>query len=59
MYGSQMGGIFGYSNFVGGYAGGQAECVRVPYASQNLLRLPRIVPDEKVPSPFPRPRDQS
>ena len=59
MYGSQTGGIIGYSYFVGGYAGGQAEYVRVPYASQNLLRLPSEVPDEKGPSPFPRPRDQS
>jgi len=47
MYGSQTAGIFGYSHFVGGYAGGQAEYVRVPYAAQNLLRLPSEVPDEK------------
>lgn len=47
MYGSQMGGIFGYSHFVGGYAGGQAEFVRVPLAENNLLKLPDSVPDEK------------
>ncbi|WZH50232.1 hypothetical protein QYS62_011476 [Fusarium acuminatum] len=47
LYGSRMGGIFGYSHFTGGYAGGQAEFVRVPLADNNLLRLPHSVPDEK------------
>jgi threonine dehydrogenase-like Zn-dependent dehydrogenase len=32
---------------VGGYAGGQAEFVRVPFGEQNLLKLPDSVPDEK------------
>lgn len=40
-------GIFGYSHFTGGFAGGQAEYVRVPYADHCLLRLPDDVPDEK------------
>jgi threonine dehydrogenase-like Zn-dependent dehydrogenase len=46
-YGSRMGGIFGYSHFTGGYAGGQAEFVRVPLGEQNLLKVPHSVPDEK------------
>jgi len=47
MYGGQLSGIFGYSHFVGGYAGGQAEYVRVPLADNNLLKIPDSVPDEK------------
>lgn len=39
--------MFGYSHFTGGFAGGQAEYVRVPFGDQNLLRLPDDVPDEK------------
>eukprot|EP01012_Entosiphon_sulcatum_P026790 TRINITY_DN3228_c1_g2_i1.p1 TRINITY_DN3228_c1_g2~~TRINITY_DN3228_c1_g2_i1.p1 ORF type:complete len:391 (-),score=49.30 TRINITY_DN3228_c1_g2_i1:93-1265(-) len=33
-------GIFGYSHLMGGYAGGQAQFVRVPYADVNLLPVP-------------------
>lgn len=40
-------GMFGYSHFTGGFAGGQAEYVRVPYGDVNLLKLPDDVPDEK------------
>jgi threonine dehydrogenase-like Zn-dependent dehydrogenase len=40
-------GVFGYSHLVGGFAGGQAEYVRVPYGDVNLLKLPDDVPDEK------------
>jgi threonine dehydrogenase-like Zn-dependent dehydrogenase len=47
LYGSRMGGIFGYSHFTGGYAGGQAEYVRIPLAENNLLKLPHSIPDEK------------
>jgi threonine dehydrogenase-like Zn-dependent dehydrogenase len=39
--------MFGYSHFTGGFAGGQAEYVRVPYGDVNLLKLPPSVPDEK------------
>ena len=39
--------MFGYSHFTGGFAGGQAEYVRVPYGDVNLLKLPSDVPDEK------------
>ncbi|RAK80417.1 zinc-dependent alcohol dehydrogenase [Aspergillus fijiensis CBS 313.89] len=47
MYGKRTAGMFGYSHFTGGFAGGQAEYVRVPYGDQNLLALPDDVPDEK------------
>lgn len=38
--------MFGYSHFTGGFAGGQAEFVRVPLGDVNLLPLPDDVPDE-------------
>jgi threonine dehydrogenase-like Zn-dependent dehydrogenase len=41
-----LGGLFGYSHLTGGYSGGQAEFVRVPYADINCLILPADVPDE-------------
>ena len=47
MYGGRTAGIFGYSHFTGGFAGGQAEYVRVPYGDVNLLKLPDSVPDEQ------------
>jgi threonine dehydrogenase-like Zn-dependent dehydrogenase len=39
---------FGYSHLFGGYAGGQAEYVRVPYADVNHVTIPEGIPDEKV-----------
>ena len=39
--------MFGYSHFTGGFAGGQAEYVRVPNGDVNLLKIPNDVPDEK------------
>lgn len=48
MYGGQTAGLFGFSHFVGGFAGGQAEYVRVPLADVNLLEIPDDVPDEKA-----------
>jgi threonine dehydrogenase-like Zn-dependent dehydrogenase len=47
MYGGRTAGMFGYSHFTGGFAGGQAEYVRVPFGDVNLLKLPEDVPDEK------------
>lgn len=47
MLGGRTAGMFGYSHFTGGFAGGQAEYVRVPYGDTNLLKLPDDVPDEK------------
>ena len=47
MYGGRTAGMLGYSHFTGGFAGGQAEYVRVAYGDVNLLKLPDDVPDEK------------
>ena len=47
MYGGRTAGMFGYSHFTGGFAGGQAEYVRVPLGDVNLLGIPDDVPDEK------------
>lgn len=47
MYGGRTAGMFGYSHFTGGFAGGQSEYTRVPYGDVNLLPLPDNVPDEK------------
>ncbi|HEX5057787.1 MAG TPA: zinc-dependent alcohol dehydrogenase [Kofleriaceae bacterium] len=41
-------GAFGYSHLTGGFSGGQAEYVRVPYADFGPLKVPRHLPDEKV-----------
>jgi len=48
MYGGRTAGIFGYSHLTGGFAGGQAEYVRVPFGDVNLLAIPDDVPDEKA-----------
>ncbi|KAM7205437.1 S-glutathione dehydrogenase [Naviculisporaceae sp. PSN 640] len=48
MYGGRTAGIFGYSHLTGGFAGGQAEYVRVPLGDVNLLEIPDDVPDEKA-----------
>lgn len=48
MYGGRTAGMLGYSHFTGGYAGGQAEYVRVAYGDVNLLKIPDAVPDEKA-----------
>jgi len=41
-------GIFGYSHMLGGYAGGQAEYARVPFADVNPLKVPDGLSDEQV-----------
>jgi len=48
LYGKPFAGIFGYSHFAGGFAGGQAEFVRCPFGDTNLLKIPDSVPDEKA-----------
>jgi len=48
MYGTGTAAMFGYSHFTGGFAGGQAEYVRIPLADVNLLEIPDNVPDEKA-----------
>lgn len=47
LYGGRTAGIFGYSHLTGGFAGGQAEYVRVPLGDVNLLEIPDDIPDEK------------
>src|SRR5438094_296737 len=41
-------GIYGYSHLLGGYAGGQAEYVRVPYADVGPLKVPQELRDEQA-----------
>ncbi|MEH2160921.1 MAG: zinc-dependent alcohol dehydrogenase [Nostoc sp.] len=41
-------GLFGYSHLFGGYAGGQAEYVRVPFADVGLFKIPDGLTDEQV-----------
>jgi len=48
LYGQRTSGLFGYSHLTGGFAGGQAEYVRVPFADVNLLPVPDNLPDWKV-----------
>jgi len=48
MYGYSGAGLFGYSHLYGGYAGGQAEYARVPFADVGPLKIPDGVPDEQV-----------
>lgn len=48
MYGGRTAGMFGYSHFTGGFAGGQSEYTRVPFGDVNLLPIPDDVPDEKA-----------
>ncbi len=47
-YGSGPAGLFGYSHMLGGYAGGQAEYVRVPYADFGPIKVPESLTDEQV-----------
>jgi threonine dehydrogenase-like Zn-dependent dehydrogenase len=48
MWGHSPAGIYGYSHMLGGYAGGQAEFVRVPFADVGPIKIPDGIPDEKV-----------
>lgn len=48
LYGSSASGLFGYSHLYGGYPGGQAEYVRVPFADVGPIRVPASIPDERV-----------
>lgn len=48
MYGHSPAGIFGYSHLLGGYAGGQAEYVRVPFADIGPLKIENGFRDEQV-----------
>ena len=44
----EIGGIFGYSNTMGGYDGGQAEYLRVPYGNVGPVPVPEELSDEQV-----------
>jgi threonine dehydrogenase-like Zn-dependent dehydrogenase len=48
MWGYSPSGIFGYSHTLGGFAGGQAEYARVPFADVGPLKVPDGMPDEQV-----------
>ena len=48
MMGHAPAGIFGYSHLTGGYAGGQAEYARVPYADVGPLKIEADLTDEQV-----------
>ena len=48
LYGFSPSGLFGYSHMLGGYAGGQAEYARVPFADIGPVRVPEEIEDEKV-----------
>ena len=48
MYGQAGAGLYGYSHLFGGYDGGQAEYVRVPFADTGHLKVPAHLDDEKV-----------
>jgi threonine dehydrogenase-like Zn-dependent dehydrogenase len=47
-YGHHTAGLFGYSHMMGGYAGGQAEYVRVPFADVGPFKIENGLPDERV-----------
>jgi threonine dehydrogenase-like Zn-dependent dehydrogenase len=48
LYGYPMAGAFGYAHLTGGYAGGQAEYLRVPYSDVGPLVIPDGLEDDKV-----------
>jgi threonine dehydrogenase-like Zn-dependent dehydrogenase len=48
LYGHSGSGLFGYSHLMGGYAGGQAEYARVPFADVGPIRVPEELTDEQV-----------
>ncbi len=48
LYGYSGSALFGYSHMMGGFAGGQAEYVRVPFADVGPIKIPNHIEDEKV-----------
>ncbi len=48
MWGHSPAGLYGYSHMLGGYAGGQAQYVRVPFADVGPLKVPQHLSDEQV-----------
>lgn len=48
IWGNSPGGLFGYTHLLGGYSGGQAEYLRVPYADVGPIKVPAHLSDEQV-----------
>jgi len=48
LMGQSPAGLFGFSHLLGGYAGGQAEYLRVPHADVGPIKIESGLPDEKV-----------
>ncbi|MHC2104297.1 MULTISPECIES: zinc-dependent alcohol dehydrogenase [unclassified Methylobacterium] len=48
VFGHTTAGLFGYSHLTGGYPGGQAEYLRVPFADATVQKVPKGIPDEKL-----------
>jgi threonine dehydrogenase-like Zn-dependent dehydrogenase len=48
MFGHSPAGLYGYSHMLGGFAGGQAQYARVPFADVGTIKIPEGIPDEKV-----------
>ena len=48
MFGHATAGLFGYTHLTGGYPGGQAEYVRVPFADFGAVKVPESLSDEQV-----------
>src|SRR5690606_7260562 len=48
LYGHSTAGLFGYTHLTGGYPGGQAEYVRVPYADVGPIKVPDSLSDERA-----------
>lgn len=48
LYGHSPAGLFGYSHLLGGYAGGQAQYARVPFADVGPIKIPDGLTDEQV-----------
>ena len=48
VFGHATAGLFGYTHLTGGYPGGQAEYLRVPFADATHIKVPDGLPDEKV-----------
>ena len=48
VFGHATAGLFGYTHLTGGYPGGQAEYVRVPFADATHIKVPEGIPDEKL-----------
>ena len=46
--GQSPAGLLGFSHMLGGFPGGQAQFLRVPYADIGPIKIPEGIPDEKV-----------